>query len=102
LTTDRVTNFLIKSPMTGLLKVDGAERVDASVWDSGDSLLLSVVNLNYGNLNGTITVHLPVDMQANIMDENLWGQANWTATGNAVSTNGMLGLEVSLMVLQRC
>jgi hypothetical protein len=31
----------------------------------------------------------------------LWGQAHWTADGNTVSTNGMLGLEASLMVLQQ-
>jgi hypothetical protein len=102
LTTDRVTNFLVNSPMTGLLRVEGADRVDATIWDSGDSLLLSVVNLNYGNLNGSITVHLPVDVQAKSMNESLWGQAHWSATGNTISTNGMLGLEVSLMVLQKC
>ena len=102
LTTDRVTNILVNSPMTGLLQVNGADRVDATVWDSGDSLLLSVVNLNYGNLNGSITVQLPDDIQVNNVDESLWGQANWTATGSTVSTNGMLGLQVSLMVLQKC
>jgi hypothetical protein len=102
LTTDRVTNFLINSPMAGLLQVDGADRVDATIWDSGDSLLLSIVNLNYGNLNGSITVHLPADLQANAIDESLWGQAEWSASGNTVSTDGMLGLEVSLLVLQRC
>ena len=88
--------------MTGLLQVDGADRVDATLWDSGDSLLLSVVNLNYGNLNGSIAVHLPDDLQANTTPESLWGQAEWTATGNSVSTDGMLGLQVSLMVLQKC
>jgi hypothetical protein len=102
LTSERVTNFLVNSPMAGLLQVDGADRVDATIWDSGDSLLLSVVNLNYGNLNGSITVHLPGNMQAKSTNESLWGQAHWTATGNTVSTHGMLGLEVSLMVLQKC
>lgn len=102
LTTDRVTNFLVNSPMTGLLQVDGADRVDATIWDYGDSLLLSVVNLNYGNLNGSITVQLPDDIQASAVDESIWGQANWTATGSTVSTNGMLGLQVSVMVLQKC
>jgi hypothetical protein len=102
LTTESVTKFLVNSPMAGLLRVDGADRVDATIWYNGDSLLLSVVNLNYGNLNGSITVHLPVDMQAQSINESLWGQAHWTATGNTVSTSGMLGLEVSLMVLQQC
>lgn len=102
LTTDRMTNFLANSPMTNLLRVDGGDRVDATIWDSGDSLLLSVVNLNYGNLNGSITVQLPVGMQANAVNESLWGEAHWTTSGNTVSTNGMLGLEVSLMVLQKC
>lgn len=102
LTSGRVTDFLIGSPMIGLLQVDGAERVDATIWDSGDSLLLSVVNLNYGNLNSSITIHLPAGMQANAIDESLWGLADWTATGNIVSATGMLGLEVSLLVLQKC
>ena len=102
LTTDRMTNFLANSPMTSLLQVDGADRVDATIWDSGDSLLLSIVNLNYGNLNGSITVQLPVGMQANAVSESLWGEAHWITAGDTVSTNGMLGLEVSLMVLQKC
>jgi hypothetical protein len=59
------------------------------------------VNLNYGNLNGSVSVHLPVGMQANAVTEDLWGQAHWTAAGNTVSTNGMLGLEASLMVLRK-
>ena len=67
----------------------------------GDSLLLSVVNLNYGNLNGSITVHLPAGMQADAVDESLWGGAHWTAAADTVSTDGMLGLEVSLLVLQQ-
>jgi hypothetical protein len=87
--------------MAGLLRIDGADRVDATVWDGGDSLLLSVVNLNYGNLNGSVTVHLPVGMRANAVDESLWGRANWTPAGDTVSTDGLLGLEVSLMMLQR-
>jgi hypothetical protein len=45
-------------------------------------------------------VHLPAGMQANAVDESLWGGAHWTAAGNTVSTDGMLGLEVSLMVLK--
>jgi hypothetical protein len=102
LTTERVTKFLINSPMVGQLEVDGADRVDATIWDSGDSLLLSIVNLNYRNLNGSITVHLPVGMQASAIDESLWGQAEWSATNKTVSTNGMLGLEVSLLMLQKC
>ena len=102
LTTDDMTRFLANSPMTGLLQVDGADRVDATVWDNGDSLLLSIVNLNYGNLNGSITIHLPAGMQVNAVSESLWGHAHWTTTNNTVSTNGMLGLEVSLMVLQKC
>lgn len=98
LTSGEVTEFLLSSPLTQTLEVKGASRVDAAAWIGGETMLLSIVNLNYGNLKGNISVSLPAGV--NSISEMLWGHIEWTAEGSVVSTLGMPGLGVSLLVLK--
>lgn len=103
LTNDKVANFLIGAPLTSALTVTGATKVDASVWVTTDSILLSVVNLDYSNVNGHIAVQLPDGLRVSGVSESLWGDVKWDITGaesGSVVTGGLLGLQVSLVVLE--
>lgn len=103
LTGDAVTTFLLETPRTQTLQVTGASRVDAAAWigTDGKQLLLSVVNLNYGQLTGTIEVKLPDGVKVDSVVETLWGDLVWNvqAEDSVYSADGMLGLQVSLVLL---
>jgi hypothetical protein len=102
-TSERIASYLLGAPLTTSLNVIGAERVDAAIWVAEDSVLLSVVNLNYGNINSNITIHLPFGIQLSGKVETLWGSAEWKtgAQQNQMTASGLLGLEASLLVVAR-
>lgn len=101
LTAEKVSSFLVSQPLTQRLAVQGGSRIDASVWVSYTEVLLSIVNLNYDDVSGTISVQLPEDVEVGSPPKGLWGQANWTGNGRVVSTDGLLGLEASLLIFER-
>lgn len=101
LTVEKVSEFLVSQPLTQSLIVKGGVRIDASVWVSDKEVLLSIVNLNYGDVSGTISVQLPEGIEVGSTAQELWGQANWTGNGGIVSTYGLLGLEASLLIFER-
>ncbi|TID17375.1 putative glycoside hydrolase subgroup catalytic core [Venturia nashicola] len=100
LTTDTVAKFLLGAPLFQKLDVAGATRIDVAVWVGVSSMLLSVVNLNYGNLESKITVTLPKGVKVRKVTSTLWGNVQWTANGDKLNTNGLMGLEVSLVILE--
>ncbi|KAE9976952.1 hypothetical protein EG328_002345, partial [Venturia inaequalis] len=100
LTTDTVANFLLGAPLVRKLDVVGATRVDAAAWVGTSSMLLSVVNLNYGNLQGKIVVTLPAGARVKNVNNTLWGDVKWAVNGTKLETDGLLGLEVSLVILE--
>lgn len=100
LTTDTIANFLLGAPLLRKLDVVGATRVDVAAWVGTSSMLLSVVNLNYGNLEGKITVTLPEGVKVTSVTSSLWGDVQWSFNGSQLETDGLLGLEVSLVVLE--
>lgn len=104
MTGDLAGRFLLQTPRTQKLAVQGAGRVDASVWvdRAAGQVLLSVVNLNYGDLKGEIKVSLPKGVRVKSVDQVLWGDAAWEVShhGSTLSAPaGLLGLEVSMLVL---
>jgi hypothetical protein len=85
------------------LKVAGAStgNVDAAAWVKDDEVLVSVVNLDYGDTRCNVTVSLPEGVKATTVSRNLWGDARWSVHGNGISTDSLMGLEVSLLLLKR-
>lgn len=100
LTTNTVANFLLGTPLYQKLGITGATRVDVAAWVGPSSMLLSVVNLNYGNLEGKITVNLPKGAKVTSVTSNIWGDVQWMINEGKVEANGLLGLEVSLVILE--
>ncbi|GAB7354129.1 hypothetical protein MBLNU459_g4692t1 [Dothideomycetes sp. NU459] len=100
LTTAHLAHFFLGAPLTQTLHVAGATRVDAAAWTHRGTLLLSIVNLNYGDLKGNVTVTLPAGVKAKAVSQTLWGDADWVVADSKVSTAGMLGLGVSLLILE--
>lgn len=101
LTGEKVGGYLIGAPLTGGLEVSGAERVDAAAWVKEGSVLVSVVNLEYGDVAGSVTVRLPEGVEVESVEESFWGEAEWSADGDTISVGSLSGLEVSLVELKR-
>ncbi|KKY15758.1 putative glycoside hydrolase subgroup catalytic core [Phaeomoniella chlamydospora] len=100
LTTSEIADFLLGTPITQTLDVTGASRVDAAAWTGDKQILLSIVNLNYGNIANAISVELPKGIKARSISSTLWGDAKWEVKGNKVTTKSLLGLQASILVLE--
>lgn len=101
LTTDEIADFFIGQPRTSELKVIGGTRIDATIWTSDEEILLVLVNLNYGDVDGPIDVLLPDGIKSASVKDTLWGDAKWHTNGNMLSTDSLLGLESTILVLER-
>ncbi|KAI4727604.1 hypothetical protein E4T49_04702 [Aureobasidium sp. EXF-10728] len=101
LTTDPVAGFLIGARLIQELEVKGAGNIDAAAWVRDDGVLVSIVNLEYNNVDASVTVVLPEDVEAVEVSEGFWGDAKWSVDANKLSTDSFKGLEVSLLLLKR-
>lgn len=101
LTKEPVASFLVGAKLEQTLKISGAGNIDAAAWIKGDEVLVSVVNLDYGNTNSSVTVSLPGDVEVAGAPESLWSDACWSVHGNKISVDSLMGLEVSLLLLKR-
>jgi hypothetical protein len=99
LTSETVARFLIGAPITQQLSVTGGDRVDAAAWVQNGQLLISILNLNYGALTGKITVKLPEKLKARSIASTLWGGSKWEVEGQQLSSQGLDGLAVSILVV---
>ncbi|KAM0811194.1 putative Glycoside hydrolase subgroup catalytic core [Seiridium cardinale] len=104
LTNQSVADFLLGAPLTQTLEVSGASRVDAAVWVSADTsqALLSVVNLNYGDIKEMLQVAAPNGTSFTSVTQTLWGDLSWDVEDDQTlsSSGGMLGLQVSVLLLE--
>lgn len=100
LTTEEVAGFLIGSPIVQTMNVTGGKRVDAAAWIQNKQLLLSILNLNYEDLTGEISVSLPGDISAKSITSTLWGDSEWKISGDKLTINGLVGLAVSILVIE--
>lgn len=101
LTSNAVEKFLIGAKLIGGLKVMGADRVDVTAWTLDDEVLVSIVNLDYSNIPSNVTVFLPEDTTTSCDLDVFWGDAKWSADEGKLSTSGLLGLEVSLLLMKQ-
>lgn len=99
LTSEMVTGLLLGAQLVQTLGVSGASRVDAAAWIGREKMLLSIINLNYGDLKGNLSVHMPVGTKVSAISQRLWGDIEWSVGDSSVLANGVPGLGVSLLVL---
>ncbi|KAF7186313.1 hypothetical protein HII31_12388 [Pseudocercospora fuligena] len=99
LTDDEVAEAVLKGDRHGDLKVQGAERIDAAVWSTGDNALAIVANLNHGNVDD-VTVEMPSTIDAKAVSKTLWGNADWNVDGNKLRTSKLKGLGTSILWLR--
>lgn len=103
LTAGATADFLLGAPRVQDLAVAGADRVDAAAWVSASTgqALLSIVNLNYGDIGEAIEVAAPNGTSFVSVTDTLWGDLDWEVEdGQALSSStGMLGLQVSVLLV---
>jgi hypothetical protein len=99
LTTNKIADCLLGAPLIQKLDVSGTTRIDVAAWLGESSPLLSVVNLNYKSIRSKITVTLPAGVRVTNVTSSLWGTIKWSVNGHQLEADGLLGLEVSLIVL---
>ncbi|KAF3765193.1 hypothetical protein M406DRAFT_352117 [Cryphonectria parasitica EP155] len=97
-----VTKFLIGTPRTQDLVVVGGANIDAALWvdESGGKALVSVANLNYYAVTGSVTVSLPSGISASGVSGNVWGNSTWQVGNGTVGiAAGLDGLETAIFVI---
>lgn len=98
-----VTAFLIGAPRTqDLSVVEGGPHVDAAVWTGRQgSALVSVVNLDYDDIQGPVTISLPAGATPLSVDGSLWGDSTWQVTDNGTVSiaAGLSGLETAMFTV---
>lgn len=99
LTEERLVHAVLKGSRHGQLDVNGAERIDASVWIAGDSALAIIVNLNHGDVDD-VAIELPSAVRANSVSKTLWGDAQWKLHGGKLKASKFKGLETSIIWLK--
>ncbi|KAJ0163733.1 hypothetical protein CTA2_2494 [Colletotrichum tanaceti] len=104
-TDETAVGLLLGAARTQDLAVQGAERVDAAVWaDAGTGrALVSVVNLDHEEIRGEIRVGLPEGVAVGRVVEVLWGDVAWElgdGGGLLVATDGLLGLQTSIIIAE--
>lgn len=101
LTSELIAGFLIGQPRSSELDVVGGTRIDATVWISEQQILFMLVNLNYGDVSGSVDVILPAGHKAASIQDILWGEGEWQTNGSVLSIDGLLGLQSTILVLEK-
>lgn len=102
-TNEAAVGFLLGTERTQDLAVEGAKRVDAALWigEAKKQVLVSVVNLSYDEISGEIRVLLPDGVEIGEVVEVLWGDVAWEmGEGGLVATEGLLGLQTSVLIAE--
>ncbi|KAH6652026.1 hypothetical protein BKA67DRAFT_572704 [Truncatella angustata] len=102
LTSDTIADFLLGAPLTQTLPVAGGSRIDAAAWvnKGAGQALVSIVNMNYGDVGAAIEVSAPDGTSFSSVAETLWGDIQWDIESGSVSSDmGMLGLQVSVLLM---
>lgn len=97
------SGFLVGAKRHQNLTVSGAEDVDAAAWVDGENrqAMVSVLNLDYGDIGGPVTITLPHGVKASSIGESLWGDSPWTveSDGILVNSQGLSGLDSAVYLI---
>ncbi|KAF6220378.1 hypothetical protein HO133_003510 [Letharia lupina] len=101
--TGTCAEYLLGADIITGLAVDGTSAVDASAWRVGNSILLSIVNSDYQDMTGPVTLHLPAEIVATSISTVLWGDAEWRVTNvdskTQIQRSGLQGLSSDILIL---
>jgi len=75
--------------------------LDVAAWSVGSQMLLSIVNMNYQDFSAATTVSVELPTKVSKVSSVLLGNAKWVVAkdGTTISTVGLKGLDVGLLVL---
>ena len=97
------SEYLLEADMVMNLRVSGSGMLDASAWRVEDSVLLSVVNSDYQDTKGSVTLDLPAGMAAKGIESVLWGDGKWRLANGDSATQiqrpGLKGLSTDILIL---
>lgn len=96
--------FLIGAPRyQNLTVIQGGGNIDAAAWldQANGKAMVSVVNLNYQDVSGPVTVSLPTGTRVSGVSGGLWGSSTWEVIGNETVgvSGGLEGLETAVFLL---
>ncbi len=101
--TGRYAGYLLGAELIGGLRINGAEMIDASVWKSSDSILVSIVNFAYEDAAGSVTLDLPAGTTAIGVRDVLWGDGEWRLStldsAAQIQRSSMRGMSTDILVL---
>lgn len=95
--------FLVGAKRHQDLTVSGGEEIDATAWvdeDNGQAMV-SVLNLEYEDVDGPVTIHLPYGVTISSVGGSLWGASTWTVgpDGTLTTIKGLSGLETAVFTV---
>jgi hypothetical protein len=102
LTTDEVTGYLLGADAVQLdVNGDNVTELDAAGWNVGGKILVSVVYMSYGDYGSPVSVSLPGSVGS---IETLWptvinDEVRWQADGKNILKSSLIGLEVTLLLV---
>lgn len=92
-----VVEFLIGADPLAVA-VECVEGLDVAVWTLGSQVLVSVVNLEYGEREATVRIALPVKAKRYVSQP--WGTLGWELQNGELVVQDMPGLATSFVVLE--
>lgn len=95
--TSPAINFFFGANVIKGLPVRGEPLVDASAWIVGNQMMVGVASGEYIDFSSVVTIKLP--LTATSLNQSLYGDSDWTVTGDQLTTTGLKALEVDLLVL---
>ncbi len=97
------SEYLLGADMVMALRVSGPGMLDASAWRVEDSVLLSIVNSDYQDMEESVTLDLPAGMAAKGIKSVLWGDGKWRLTNGDSATqiqrSGLKSLSTDIIIL---
>lgn len=102
-TGQAAAGFLVGAKRHQGLTVSGGEEVDATAWVDEESghAMVSVLNLDYEDIGGPVTITLPQEFTASSIGDSLWGDSAWTvgSEGTLTAIQGLTGLGTSVFLV---
>ena len=102
LTMDQVTSYLLGANAVQLDVSGGnATGLDVAGWNVGGKVLVSVVYMSYDDYDGRVEVRLSgTPRSVEILWPTVTNGASWQADGNGIVKRSLVGLEVSLLLVE--
>lgn len=98
--TGLCAGYILGADMTRGLSISGADRIDASAWILGDSMLISIVNPTHGSTTAPVTLHLPLGINAQALQGSLWGDGGWQLISSAqLRIPSLKSVETDILIL---